>query len=406
MTSRQSGNKTGARRWDAALMNNYGTPAVTLERGEGSHVWDADGTRYLDLFGGIAVNILGHAHPAIVEAVTRQIGTLGHTSNFFATGPAVELAETLLRLTGFGDQGRVLLCNSGTEAVEAAFKITRRTGRTKIIATENSFHGRTMGALALTGQPAKRTPFEPLPAGVTHLPFGDVEAMRAAVDDQTAAVVLEPVQGEAGVVLPPEGYLRAVREITAEHGALLVIDEVQTGIGRTGSWFAFQSEGIVPDVLTIAKQLGGGLPIGACIAVGPAARLLAPGQHGTTFGGNPVCCAAALAVLRTVDEDGLLDNVNRVGKALTAGIENLGHPLLAGVRGSGLLIGVLLNRPVAARVADEARAAGYLVNPTQPDVLRLAPPLILTIDEAEGFVRDLPAVLDASDPAAENESGD
>ncbi|ASO21437.1 acetylornithine aminotransferase [Actinoalloteichus hoggarensis] len=406
MTTRQSGNEAGARRWSAALMNNYGTPAVTLERGAGSHVWDADGRRYLDLFGGIAVNVLGHAHPAIVDAVTRQVGTLGHTSNFFATGPAVELAETLLRLTGFGDQGRVLLCNSGTEAVEAAFKIARRTGRPNIIATRNSFHGRTMGALALTGQASKRTPFEPLPAGVSHVPFGDVEAIRAAVDDQTAAVVLEPVQGEAGVVLPPEGYLRAVREITAEHGALLVIDEVQTGVGRTGSWFAFQREGITPDVLTIAKQLGGGLPIGACIAVGPSAQLLTPGLHGTTFGGNPVCCAAALAVLRTVAEEGLLDNVDRVGKVLTAGIESLEHPLLAGVRGSGLLIGVLLNRPVAPQVAEAARAAGYLVNPTQPDVLRLAPPLILTSDEAEGFVRDLPAVLDAATPADEKESGD
>lgn len=361
MTSPESGNDAGARRWRGALMNNYGTPAMTLERGQGSHVWDADGTRYLDLFAGIAVNALGHAHPAVVEAVTRQINTLGHTSNFFSTSPAVELAETLLEITGFGTQGRVLLCNSGTEAVEAAFKIARRTGRPKIIATENSFHGRTMGALALTGQPAKRTPFEPLPSGVVHIPFGDVEAMRAAVDADTAAVVIEPVQGEAGVVLPPDGYLRAVREITAEHGALLVIDEVQTGIGRTGSWFAYQQEGIVPDVLTLAKQLGGGLPIGACIAVGPVAELLGPGQHGTTFGGNPVCCAAALAVLRTIAQDGLLDQVNRVGKDLVTGIERSGHPLLAGVRGSGLLIGVALNRPLAAGVADAARKAGYLI---------------------------------------------
>ncbi|HEX3649992.1 MAG TPA: acetylornithine transaminase, partial [Pseudonocardiaceae bacterium] len=288
-------NVDGQTRWRSAFMDNYGTPGLTLVRGEGAWVWDADGNRYLDLVSGIAVNVLGHAHPAVVAAVTEQIGVLGHTSNLYVNPVAVELAEALLDVTGFAGNARVLFCNSGAEALEGAFKISRLTGRTKVVAAEGAFHGRTFGALALTGQPAKRTPFEPLTPGVTHVPYGDVAALAAAVDGDTAAVFLEPVLGEGGVMPAPHGYLAAARDITAKAGALLVIDEVQTGIGRLGTWFGFQQAGITPDVITLAKGLGGGLPLGAVIGVGAAGDLLKPGQHGTTFGGNPVCCAAGLA---------------------------------------------------------------------------------------------------------------
>ncbi|HEX2299189.1 MAG TPA: acetylornithine transaminase, partial [Pseudonocardiaceae bacterium] len=288
MTARMSPTEAAQGRWQAALMNNYGTPPLTLARGAGAEVWDVDGRRYLDLLGGIAVNALGHAHPAVVRAVTEQIGTLGHVSNLYITEPVLILAETLLDLLGATESGRVLFCNSGAEANEAAFKIARRTGRPKIVSTHGAFHGRTMGALALTGQPPKREPFEPMPPGVEFVPYGDASALDAAVDEQTAAVFLEPIQGESGVVIPPAGYLQSARKLTAAQGALLVLDEVQTGIGRTGSWFVHQAVGVTPDVVTLAKGLGGGLPIGACIGVGTAAALLEPGQHGTTFGGNPV----------------------------------------------------------------------------------------------------------------------
>ncbi|MFJ6676222.1 acetylornithine transaminase [Actinosynnema sp. NPDC091369] len=380
-------------RWQAAMMNNYGTPGLTLVRGEGAHVWDADGNRYLDLLTGIAVNALGHAHPAIVAAVTEQIGRIGHTSNLYINEPALKLAERLLDLSGVDGDGRVLFCNSGAEANEAAFKLSRRTGRTKVVATDGGFHGRTMGALALTGQPAKREPFEPLVPGVVHIPFGDVAALEAAIDDETAAFVVEPIQGENGVVVPPEGYLQAARRITAEHGALLVLDEVQTGIGRLGTWFAFQQVGVVPDVITLAKGLGGGLPLGACIAVGPAKDLFGPGQHGTTFGGNPVCCAAALAVLDTIAADGLLEHTAAVGKEIAAGVEALDHPLISGVRGAGLLLGITLREAVSARAAAAAQQAGYLINPIQPDVIRLAPPLVLDEADAHRLVADLPSFL-------------
>jgi acetylornithine aminotransferase len=290
----------------------------------------------------------------------------------------------------------VLFCNSGAEANEAAFKIARRTGRPQIVACQDAFHGRTMGALALTGQPAKRDPFEPMPPGVVHIPFGDVEALEAAVTEETAAVFLEPILGEAGVIVPPEGYLAAAREITARKGALLVLDEIQTGIGRTGAWFAHRATGVVPDVVTLAKGLGGGLPIGACIGIGAAAGLLEPGQHGTTFGGNPVACAAALAVLSTIDNDGLLEHVDRLGKEIRAGIEGLGHPLVTDVSGAGLHIGIGLNQPVSAAVAAKARDQGYLVNNAVPTRVRLAPPLVLTEEQAQGFLEDLPGILDAS----------
>ena len=376
-------------------MNNYGTPPLTLVRGDGAEVWDDTGKRYLDLYAGIAVNVLGHAHPAVVEAVTEQVKTLGHTSNFFITEPALALAERLKELLG-QPSARVLLCNSGTEANEAAFKIARRTGRPEIIACENAFHGRTMGALALTGQPAKRAPFEPMPGGVSHIPFGDVDALDKAVTDQTAAVFLEPILGEAGVIVPPEGYLAEARRITSERGALLVLDEVQTGIGRTGAWFAHQPLGITPDVVTLAKGLGGGLPIGACVGIGEAAGLLEPGQHGTTFGGNPVSCAAALAVIDTVASQGLLEHVDRLGKELRSGIEALGHPLVADVSGVGLHIGVGLTESVSAQVATAAREAGYLVNNAVPDRVRLAPALTLSEDQARAFVNAFPSILDAA----------
>ncbi|MFW0787651.1 acetylornithine transaminase [Gordonia sp. CPCC 206044] len=385
-------------RWSAALMNNYGTPALALVRGSGAVVTDADGKEYLDLLGGIAVNSLGHAHPAIVEAVTTQLQTLGHVSNLYVSAPAVELAERLL--DKFGHPGRVFFCNSGTEANEAAFKIARRTGRPEIVATERAFHGRTMGALAMTGQPAKRAPFEPMPPGVRFVPYGDVDALEAAVTDKTAAVILEPILGESGVVVPPEGYLAQARRITSDQGALLILDEVQTGIARTGSFFAHQSVGVVPDVMTLAKGLGGGLPIGAVIATGPAADLFEPGQHGTTFGGNPVSTAAALAVLKVIDDEGLVDHVGAVGKSIAAGIEELGHPQISHVRGSGLLLGVVLTSDIAAKTEVAARGSGFLINAPGPDVLRLAPPLILTEEQGASFVAALPSILDAAAAAA------
>ncbi|MFD5180407.1 acetylornithine transaminase [Nocardia sp. NPDC058379] len=380
-------------RWSAAMMNNYGTPKVALVRGAGAVLYDADGKRYVDFLGGIAVNSLGHAHPAILEAVTQQLGTLGHVSNLYASEPVIELAEKLLAHFGDGE-GKAFFCNSGTEANEAAFKMARLTGRTKIVAAEEAFHGRTMGALALTGQPSKREPFEPMPPGVVHVPYGDAAALEAVVDSDTAAVFLEPMMGESGVVVPPFDYLARAREITSRAGALLILDEVQTGIGRTGTFFAHQAAGIVPDAITLAKGLGGGLPIGAVLAQGRAAELLTPGLHGTTFGGNPVCAAAALAVLRTIDAEGLLTHVEWVGKKLSDGIALLEHPEIDHVRGAGLLIGIVLRNDISAFVDERAREAGYLINPAKPNVIRLAPPLVLTETQADNFVADLPEILD------------
>ncbi len=383
-------------RYSHAVMNTFGPPKRVLVRGEGCYVWDADGNRYLDLLAGIAVNALGHAHPLVVQAVTSQLTTLGHVSNFFATAPQIALAERLVDLLSMGPSGRVFFTNSGTEANEAAFKIARKTGRPTIVAAEGSFHGRTMGALALTGQPGKQDGFGPMPGGVRFVPYGDTAALAAAVDEQTAAVFLEPIQGEAGVVPAPDGYLAAARAITSAHGALLVLDEVQTGIGRTGDWFAHTSSGIAPDVVTLAKGLGGGLPIGACVAGGRAADLLAPGSHGTTFGGNPVACAAALAVLFAIERDDLLANVRMVGAALRDGVSALNHPAVAEVRGSGLLLAIVLTEPVAATVAANALEAGFIVNNATPNVLRLAPPLILRVDDAASFVAALPSILDTA----------
>ncbi|MFI5811694.1 acetylornithine transaminase [Streptomyces sp. NPDC051643] len=381
-------------RWRGSLMDNYGTPRLPLVRGAGTRLWDADGNEYLDFVGGIAVNALGHAHPAIVEAVSTQVASLGHVSNLFVAEPPVALAERLLQL--FGRAGRVYFCNSGAEANEGAFKIGRLTGRGHMVATRGGFHGRTMGALALTGQPGKQEPFLPLPGDVTHVPYGDAQALAAAVTDDTALVVIEPIQGENGVVVPPAGYLKAARAITAATGSLLVLDEVQTGIGRTGHWFEYQAhEGVLPDIVTLAKGLGGGLPLGATVAFGRAAGLLGPGQHGTTFGGNPVVCAAGLAVLDTIASEGLLENVKRTSARLRDGIESLGHPLVDHVRGAGLLLGIVLTEPLAPQVQQAAQDAGLLVNAPAPDVVRLMPPLNLSDDEVDVLLGALPGVLDA-----------
>ena len=367
-------------RWRGALMDNYGTPSLMLVRGEGARVWDADGVEYVDLLAGIAVNALGHADPRLVAAVTAQLSTLGHTSNLMATEPAVALAERLVALMG-DPTARVFFCNSGAEANEAAFKLARLTGRAQMVVAQGSFHGRTMGALALTAQPAKQDPFRPLPGDVVTVPYGDADALRAAVGSQTAAVVLEPIQGEGGVIVPPDGYLAAARTIADEAGALLVLDEVQTGIGRTGAWFAHQHDGVVPDVMTLAKGLGGGLPIGAVVATGRAAALFTPGSHGSTFGGNPASCAAALAVLDAIAADGLLARVDTVGTTLATGLRERSHGLVTHVRGRGLLLAADLAEPPAADLEKACRATGLIVNAVAPDAIRVAPPLVLTDDD-------------------------
>jgi acetylornithine aminotransferase len=383
-------------RYARSLMNTFGAPKLVLARGEGAYVWDTDGNRYLDLLGGIAVNALGHAHPALVGAVTDQLRTLGHVSNFFATEPQIRLAEKLLDLlrvsTGATTGGKVFFANSGTEANEAAFKLTRRTGRTGLVAAEGSFHGRSMGALALTAKAAYREPFEPLPGEVAFAPYGDAAALDAAVTDTTAAVVLEPVQGEAGVVVPPAGYLERAREITSANGALLWLDEVQTGMGRTGRWFAHADSGVTADVVTLAKGLAGGIPIGACVALGEAGDLLQPGNHGTTFGGNPVAAAAALAVIETIEKDGLLEHAAEVGAALSAAVAD---PRVTEVRGEGLLVGLDLDAKVAPQVVAAAQEAGFIINACAPDRIRLAPPLVLEHSQVEELASAWPKILDA-----------
>ena len=378
-----------------SVMNTFGPPKRVFVRGEGCYVWDADGRRHLDLLAGIAVNALGHAHPTVLAAVTGQISTLGHVSNFFATPAQVALATRLAGLTGDPD-AKVFFTNSGTEANEAAFKLTRMTGRTKIISTEGAFHGRSMGALAITHNPKYRAPFEPLPGDVTFVPYGDVEALAAVVDETVAAVVLEPIQGENGVVVPPAGYLARARELCDAAGALLWVDEVQTGMGRTGDWLVHVAEGVRADVVTLAKGLGNGFPVGACLATGRAAQLLGPGSHGSTFGGNPVAAIAGLAVMNVIERDGLLDHATAMGEHLVAAVEGVGHPLVAGVRGRGLLRGVVLTADIAPAVADLALEAGFVVNAPRPHVLRLAPPLVVTAAQLDTFVAALPALLDAA----------
>ena len=387
-------------RFDAALMPNYGVPPVAITHGEGAYVWDADGKRYLDLIAGIAVSALGHAHPAIVNAVSQQVAKVAHTSNLFLHEPEVLLAERLLGL--LGADGRVFFCNSGTEANEAAIKLVLRhqgarrhhTSRRAIVAADHGFHGRTLGALAITGKESIREPFGPFGLTVTFVPYGDAAALKAAVDATVAAVFLEPTQGEGGVVPAPEGYLRAAREACDAAGALLVVDEIQSGIGRTGEWFAHQAIGVRPDVLTLAKGLGGGLPIGACVGFGALGAAFTAGDHGSTFGGNPIACAAALAVLDTIEKDGILAHVKHVGQHLRDGIEAIGHPLVGGVRGSGLWLAAALTEEKAGAVTSVARGKGFLVNPVQPDAVRLAPPLILSTAEADEFLTAFPAILD------------
>lgn len=382
-------------RYSSSLMGVFGTPQRVLVRGAGCLVWDADGKEYLDLLGGIAVNALGHAHPFVTSVISSQLATLGHVSNFFTSPTQIALAEKLLQLAGAPAGSKVFFANSGTEANEAAFKLARRNsgpGRTRIIALEGAFHGRTMGALALTAKEAYRTPFEPLPGGVVHIPFGDVEALRAAVDDTVAAVFLEPIQGEAGVRPLPEGYLRAAREATTAAGALLILDEVQTGIGRTGKWLASADAGIVPDAVTLAKGLGGGFPIGALITYGEqTSHLLSAGQHGTTFGGNPVATAAALATLHAIESQGVMENARRVGEQLRTALAAVDH--VTEVRGEGLLIGFDLDADMAPAAVNAALDAGFIINAPGPRTIRLAPPLILTSAQADQFVQALPNIL-------------
>ncbi|MBA2419055.1 MAG: acetylornithine transaminase [Nocardioidaceae bacterium] len=379
-------------RYQAAVMNTFGPPKRVLVRGKGSYVWDADDNCYLDLLGGIAVNAIGQAHPAVVAAVTDQLGRLGHVSNFFATEPQVRLAEKLLDLVG--RPGRVFFTNSGTEANEAAFKLSRRTGRTEIVAATGSFHGRTMGALSLTSKAAYREPFAPLPGDVAFCPYGDADALRTMVSPATAAIVLESIQGEAGAIDPPDGYLAAARQVADDAGALLWMDEVQSGMGRTGDWFGYCSAGIVPDVVTLAKGLGGGIPIGACVALGGASDLLRPGDHGSTFGGNPVATAAALAVIDVIESEGLLANARVVGEHLRAGLVD--HHLVADLSGRGLLIGIGLRADVGAEVVAQALQHGLITNNTGPDRLRLVPPLTLTADEADRGIELLRAAMDTA----------
>lgn len=376
-------------RYGHALMNTFGTPKRVLVRGEGPYVWDADGRRYLDLLGGIAVNVLGHAHPTLTAAVSAQLGTLGHVSNYFTTPAQVHLAETLISLLDGGPDARVFFANSGTEANEAVFKMARRTGRPRILALEGGFHGRSMGSLAMTHKAAYREPFAPLPAGVEFLPFGDTDALEAAMADDVAVLMLEVVQGEAGVRELPPGYLAHARRLADRYGVLLAIDEVQTGVGRTGAWFAHQHPaiggGVRPDVVTLAKGLAGGLPIGAVVAMDArSAGLLGPGQHGSTFGGNPVCCAAGLATLGVIDRDGVLEHVRDLGERLSAALATA--PVVAEVRGRGLLLAVELVGPVSAAVADGAMDAGFVVNAVTPSALRLAPSLLLTWEQVSPFV--------------------
>lgn len=386
-------------RYAQSLMGVFGRPKAVLTRGEGCYVWDADGKRYLDLLAGIAVNSLGHGHPAVVDAVSGQAASLIHVSNFFASPPQIELAERLLAIAGAPDGSAVFFANSGAEAIEAAIKLSRRTGRVKLIAAEGSFHGRSTGALALTHKHAYREPFAPLIPSVAHIPLNDESALRAAVTADVAAVFLEPLQGEAGVIAADPAYLQLARELTTATGALLILDEVQTGVGRTGTWFAFQQAGVVPDAITVAKGLAGGVPIGALVTFGrEISGLLTPGQHGSTFGGNPLAAAAGLAVLDTIEKDGLLAHVTSVGNHLSDSVAALGHPLISGVRGTGLLRAIVLSADVASVVAERALEAGFIVNAPTPNALRLAPPLVVTDAQIDSFVATLPDLLDGLGP--------
>lgn len=391
-------------RYAAALLPVFGVPQTVLSHGQGCYVVDVDGKRYLDLLAGIAVNTLGHGHPALVEAVTKQASQLVHVSNFFTSEPQVELAEALLRIAAAPAGSAVFFANSGTEAIEAAIKLSRRTGCGTIIAAEGSFHGRSTGALALTWKAAYREPFEPLIGRVVHVPYNDEQALRAAVATvgaELAAVVLEPIQGEGGVLSCTAAYLGLARELTTAAGALLIVDEIQSGMGRSGHWFAYQQRGIVPDAMTVAKGLAGGVPIGALVTFGPqVSGLLSAGQHGSTFGGNPLACAAGLAVIRTIEQDGLLARARQLGSHLQDAVLALGHPLIREVRGEGLLRAIGLTQPVASEAMTRLRERGFIVNAVAPDALRMAPPLVIEAPELDTFVAALPAVLDECVTAA------
>jgi acetylornithine aminotransferase len=358
--------------WKKAIQDNYGVPSISLVKGKGSEVYDVEGKKYLDLLGGIATNILGHAHPAIVKAVSRQVGTLGHVSNFYAHPNVVELAQKLASMTG-DKSARVFFAQSGAEANEAAMKLSRRTGKYRIVAAQGAFHGRTMGALSMTGQPSKREPFLPLVKGVKHVPYGDIKAMRRAITSKTAMVILEPIMGEAGVIVPPEDYLAQVRELCSQKGALLVIDAVQTGMGRTGDWFGYEYSGITPDVITLAKGLGGGLPLGAMIAIGDAAQLFVAGDHGSTFGGNPITTAAALAVIKVIEKDKIMIKVRKDQEFIMQKIALIEG--VSEVRGSGLLLGIQLDKPIASEITLQMREEGILVNAANDSTIRIAPAL-------------------------------
>ena len=376
-------NKAYLNRWDRSLQNNYGKPSITLVKGKGILVTDADGKTYMDFLGGIATNILGHAHPAIVKAVTRQISALSHVSNFYAHPNAIALAEKLTTMTG-DKSAKVFFCQSGAEANEAAFKLSRRTGKVRVVAAQGAFHGRTMGALSLTGQPSKREPFLPLVKGVKHVPFGDIDAMRKAISKKTAMVIIEPIMGEAGVIVPPSDYLQDLRNLCDKNGTLLVIDAVQTGIGRTGDWFGYEYSGIRPDVITLAKGLGGGLPLGAMIALGNAAELFQPGDHGSTFGGNPVTTAAGLAAIEFIETRDILSKVQKQGEHLIQELALI--PGVKEVRGAGLLIGIELESLKASDVSDAMREAGVLVNAANSTTIRIAPALIVTDAQITKFI--------------------
>ena len=376
-------NKKMLNRWSSVVQNNYGTPSIALVKGKGIVVTDADGKQYLDFLGGIATSILGHAHPAIVKAVTKQVSTLSHVSNFYAHPNAIELAEKLTSMTG-DKKAKVFFCQSGAEANEAALKLSRRTGKVRIVAAQGAFHGRTMGALSLTGQPSKREPFLPLIKGVKHVPFGDIEAMRKAVTKKTAMVIIEPIMGEAGVIVPPTDYLQQLRALCDDKGALLVIDAVQTGMGRTGDWFGYEYSGITPDVITLAKGLGGGLPLGAMIALGKAAELFQPGDHGSTFGGNPVTTAAGLAAIDFIDSKKILSKVEKQGAFIMQELALV--PGVKEVRGAGLLLGIELESLKASDIANALRDAGVLVNAANATTIRIAPALIVTDAQINKFI--------------------
>lgn len=385
-------------RYQSAYLPVFGRPQRVLSHGQGCRVYDVDGGSYLDLLGGIAVNSLGHAHPDLVASISAQAARAMHVSNLFTSVPQVELAERLLATADAPEGSAVFFTNSGTEALEAAVKLARLTGRPGLVATEGGFHGRSTGALALTHKEAYRAPFAPLMPGVVHIPFNDEVALKQVFADDPegiGALVVEPIQGEAGVVPADLGFLRLARDLTTEHSALLILDEVQTGVGRTGTWFAFQQADIRPDAVTLAKGLAGGVPIGALLTLGEqVTTLFRAGQHGTTFGGNPLACAAALTVLDVIERDGLMENAVQVGDHLASAITSLQHPGITGTRGSGLMRAIILREEISGAVAAAALEAGFIVNAPAPRVLRLLPPLVITTAEVDEFAAALPGLID------------